>query len=212
MQFYALERFPRGDADTCYRKEDGYSVGDVASCPVCGATVSMLTWLPPFRVDLELHGKEFGDIAFAPGADDFLVTQKFRDVYFDHKLSGLSGFDLVEVLGIKSRRKELPTPPAYFRVSVSYGGPALDLMASGFQWHEPPKCIFCREASTIRWRRLVLEEGTWSGEDAFCPRGLSGIDMVSQRFKDVCEQNGITNAFFTPAEAAGHDFEPWNKS
>jgi len=35
--------------------------------------------------------------------------------------------------------------------------------------------------------------------------------MVSQRFKDVCEQNGITNAFFTPAEVAGHDFEPWIK-
>jgi len=148
MQFYALERFPRGDADTCYGKEEGYNQG---------ATVSMLTWMPPFRVTLELHGKEFGDFAFAPGADDFLVTQEFRDVYCEHKLSGLSGFDLVEVLGVKPRRKQLPKRPAYFRVSVSYGVPALDMMASGFQWHEPPKCTYCREASTIRWERLVLE-------------------------------------------------------
>lgn len=211
MRFYALERFPRGDAETCYGKEEGYGVGDAASCPVCSATVSMLTWLPPFRVDLELHGKNFGDFAFAPGADSILVTQKFRDVYHDRNLSGLSGFDVVEVLQVKSRKRVLPAPPKYFRVSVKYGNPALDLTASGFQWHEPPKCTYCREASTIRWERLVLEEGTWSGEDIFCPRGLSGIDMVSQRFKDVCEQNGITNAVFRPAELAGHDFEPWNK-
>ncbi len=60
----------------------------------------------------------------------------------------------------------------------------------------------------MRWQRLILEEGTWTGEDVFRPRGLSGQIMVTQRFKDACEQNGITNAFFTPAEDAGHDFYP----
>jgi hypothetical protein len=210
MQFYELEQSPGGDAETCYREEQGYNQGDAASCPACGGTISMLSWLPPFRVELELHGKEFGDFAFAPAANDILVTQKFCAVYHDHKLTGLTGFDPVEVLRIKGRR-ELPKPPTYFRVSVGYDNPALDLAASGFQWHEPPKCTFCREATKIRWQRLALEEGTWLGEDAFRPRGMSAAIMVSQRFKDACEKIGITNAFFTTAEVAGQDFEPWNK-
>lgn len=211
MQFYELEQSPGGDAEICYSEEEGYNQGDAVSCPTCGGTISMLSWLPPFRVELELHGKEFGDFAFAPAANDILVSQKFHDVYYDHKLTGLSGFDPIEVLRIKSRKRQLPKPPTYFRVSVSYGSSALDLAASGFEWHEPPKCDHCREATKTRWQRLALEEGTWSGKDAFRPRGMSAAVMVSQRFKDACEQNGITNAFFTPAEQAGHDFEPWKK-
>ena len=211
MQFYELEQSPGGDAETCYSEEKGYNQGDATSCPVCGGTVSMLTWLPPYRVELELYGKEFGDFVFTPAGNDFLVSQKFREVYCSNGLTGLSGFDPVEMLRVKSRRKRFPNPPIYFRVSVNYGQTALDLKASGFEWHQPPKCAHCREATKIRWQRLVLEEGTWSGEDAFRPRGRSAAVMVSQRFKDACEQNGITNAFFTPAELAGHDFEPWNK-
>jgi hypothetical protein len=60
----------------------------------------------------------------------------------------------------------------------------------------------------MRWKRLVVEAGTWTGEDAFRPRGLSGTILVSPRFKQVCEQHGIKNADFKPAEQAGHDFYP----
>jgi hypothetical protein len=209
MQFYELEEFPRGEADTCYQEEAGYNQGDAASCPICGATTSLLTWLPPYRAILTLHGNQFGDLTFS-GSDDFLVSHKFREVYDRNGLTGLSGFDPVEVLRVKTPKRRLPDRPLYFRVTANYGQTALDLKASGFEWHEPPKCTYCREATKIRWQRLIVEEGTWSGEDAFRPRGLSGTVMVSQRFKDACEQNGITNAFFTLAEIAGHDFEPWN--
>jgi len=212
MQFYELNEHPRGDADTCYSKEEGYNQGDAASCLACGSATSLLTWLPPYRVELKLYGKEFGDLVFIPAGNDFLISQKFRKVYDSNRLTGLSGFDAVEVLNVKTRRKRILPPPNYFRVSANYGQTALDLKASGFEWHEPPKCDHCRSATKIRWQRLIVEEGTWSGEDAFRPRGLSGTVMVTQRFKDACEQNGITNAFFTPAELAGHDFEPWNKT
>lgn len=211
MQFYELEQCPQGDADTCYSEEEGYNQGDAASCPACGGATSLLSWLPPYRVVIELHGKEFGDFVFIPAGNDFLVSQKFREVYYSNGLTGLSGFDAVEVLRVKTRRKRLPNPPAYFRVTASYGQTALDLKASGLEWHEPPKCDYCRSAMKIRWQCLIVEDGTWSGEDAFRPRGLSSRIIVTQRFKDACEQNGITNAVFTPAELAGHDFEPWNK-
>ena len=211
MRFYALDKFPRGDADTCAEEELGYNQGDAPACPACGGAVGMLTWLPPYRVLLKLYGTEFGDFAFFSGGNYFLVSSKFHDVYRSHQLTGLLGFDPVEVLQVKSRKRLKSEPPAYFRVSVSYGQAALDLEASGCEWLEEPTCPLCRDGHIVRWKRLILEEGTWSGEDAFRPRGLSGHIIVSERFNDVCEENGIKNAVFTPAETAGHDFYPGMK-
>jgi len=208
MHFYALEMSPEGDAETCAEKEDGCNRGDAAVCPACGSAVAMLEWLPPRRVVLKLYGKDFGDFAFMPGCDDFLVSQKFRESYFQHGLAGLAGFDPVEVIGVKSRRRNLPAPPLYFRVCANYGQTAFDHAASGFEWIDPPTCPLCRTGNIMRWRRLVLEDRTWTGEDAFRPRGMAGETMVSQRFKDACEQHGIKNAVFTPAELSGHDFYP----
>jgi hypothetical protein len=59
--------------------------------------------------------------------------------------------------------------------------------------------------------RLVLEPGTWTGDDVFEPRGLAEI-MAPQRFKDACDRHGIKNAEFRPAEEAGHDFYPGEAS
>jgi hypothetical protein len=167
----------------------------------------MLTWFPPYSVVLELHGKEFGDFAFMAGSD-FLVSTRLRTLYESLGLTGLSGFDPVQILKVQSRKKRPIPPPGYYRVIVAYGGPAIDQVASGFEWIDPPNCPVCRSGNIMRWKRLVIEEGTWHGEDVFRPRGLAGEIMVSERFKEACEQGGITNAMFTPAEAAGRDFYP----
>ena len=208
MQFYVLDHFPRGDAETCAEEEKGYNLGDALECPACGSAVSMLSWLPPFRVVLELYGKEFGDFAFMGASNDFLVSQRFREIYERHGLSGLTGFDPVEVIQVKSRKKRRSEPPPYLRVGVNYGQTALDMTASGFEWLEPPTCPVCRTGNIIRWKRLVIEEGTWTGEDAFRPRGLSGAIVVSERFKNICQEHQIKNAIFTPAETSGRDFYP----
>jgi len=213
MHFFKLNEYPQSNADTEFSEEDGYNQGDADQCEQCGAYVSMLRWLPPYRVTLELFGERFGDFVFGTG-NDFLVSQKFRDVYFRTRLTGLTGFDIVTVTNIKSmrvpRHKSFPQPPAYFRVCPVRGEAAIDIVASGLEWEKPPTCPRCKTGIKKRWKRLVLEQGTWTGEDVFAPRGLSCI-MVTQRFKDACEQNGITNAVFIPAESAGHDFYPGEK-
>jgi hypothetical protein len=168
----------------------------------------MLTWLPPYRVVVKLYGKEFGDFAFMGASNYFLVSARFREVYQRRGLTGLLWFDPVEVIRVKSRRRKLPEPPQYFRVQGTYGGPALDVVASEIEWLEPPACQVCRAANLVRWKRLVVDEATWNGEDAFRPRGMSGTTLVSERFHDVCQEHAIKNAVFTPAELAGHDFYP----
>ncbi len=167
----------------------------------------MLAWLPPYHVEIDLYGKDFGDLAFGPG-DSFLVSQRFRQVYYEYSLTGLVGFDPVDVVLIrfKKRLRGLPEPPMYFRVNVMRASAALDWAASGFEWNRPPTCAHCQSGNIKSWKRLVLEAGTWTGEDIFRPRRLEGRIMITQRFKDACEHHRITNAVFTPAEEAGHDF------
>jgi hypothetical protein len=206
-RFYALTRQISSGADTTYLAETGFKVGDAQRCPLCGSFISMLAWLSPYRAELHLSGKEFGDLTDIH-AGDVLVSQKFREVYYECGLTGLTGFDPVEVIKVKSRRKLRSRPPMYFRVNAMRGQMALDMDASGFEWVKPPTCSYCRTGIIKRWKRLVLEPGTWTGEDAFVPRGLASQTMVSQRFKDACERHGIKNAIFTPAEEAGHDFYP----
>jgi hypothetical protein len=168
----------------------------------------MLTWLPPFRVELKLYGTEFGDFAFLGASDDILVSQRFKEIYEAAGLTGLPAFDMVEVVKVKSRRRKRPDPPAYFRVAVPYSRTAVDLAASEFEWLEPPTCPECHTANIIRWKRLIIEESTWTGDDIFRPRGMPGEFLVSERFKDTCETHQITNAVFHPAETYGHDFYP----
>jgi hypothetical protein len=208
MRFYDLDRHPSGIAETCFSKKAGYNQGHADQCAVCGAFTSSLTWLPPYQVEIELYGKQFGDLAFGYGGNDFLVSQRFREVYYQHELTGLVGFDPIEVIKVKnkSRRKLRCTPPLYFRVVAMRGATALDHIASEFQWDRSPTCPACKSGIVRSWKRLLLEPGTWTGEDVFRPKGLGGTIMVTERFKVACEQHGITNAVFTPAEDAGHDF------
>lgn len=206
MHFYCLEKRFHGDAETIAEEVEGSAVGDARACPACGRTTSMLSWLPPYRVVLEPHGQQFGDFAFFDGGNSFLVSLKFKDAYEANRLTGLTGFNPVDIARIRSRKKKRLPPPKYFKVDAQYGRTALDLAACGFIWEEAPTCPECRVGIIRSWQRIVIEEGTWTGEDAFEVRGLPGTIIVSQRFKDVCQSNGITNAEFTPIENAGHDF------
>ena len=169
----------------------------------------MLSWLPPFRAELEVFGKEFGDLAFGP-RNSLLVSQKVREMSYQHGLTGFLGFDPVEITNIKykSRKRLRPIPLMYFRVSIVYGPTALDLAASDMEWLEQPTCPECYGAMIVRWKRLVIKEDTWTGDDIFRPRGMSGEVMVTRRFKEACLSHGITNAVFMPGEKACHDFYP----
>lgn len=140
-----------------------------------------------------------------------LISLRFRELYHRHGLKGLSGFEPVEVIKVKSRRKKMPDPPPYFRAVVGRGRTAIDVVASGFEWLEGPTCTECRDAHIVRWQRIVIEQETWTGDDIFIARGLSGTFIVSKKFKDVCESNDVTNAIFVPAESYGHDFYPGMK-
>jgi hypothetical protein len=213
MVFYLLNQTPTGrnaaasiDALTA----DGTKYGDAPRCEACGDFLGMRPWLPPYRVELETWGSEFGDLAF-PTADDILVSLRFKQLWEREGLVGLSGFEPVEVVKVRRHRKFRGDPPPYFKAAVVLSRAVVDNVASAVELEEQPMCPVCQLGSGIkRWKAIIIKPETWNGEDIFQLRWVGGF-YVTNRFKEFCEANDIKNAVLIPAEEYGHDFYPWEK-
>jgi len=215
MRFYVLDKFMKGSAHNAITQasESGVSrLGKPPECKACGGILGMKEWLPPFEVVLEAWGEEYGDFAF-PVGNDFLVSLRFKEVYERQRLVGLYGFDPVKVAKVKRFGKVKGEAPSYFRVAIVRSGTAVDQNASGFEWDGVPTCSVCRQGQFLkRWRRIIIDTQTWTGEDIFYARGLPGTIIASERFKDVCESSGVRNAVFIPAEESAYDACPCETS
>ncbi len=200
MRFFVLEKLNEGPHDTEFNTTSD-NVGPGLHCPQCREPIGMLSWEPPYQGELELLGKAFGDLVKLPGGD-LLVTEHFAAAFTAEGLTGLSGFHPVEVLRvIKKRRGPKPgTPPQYLFVTPSYGQPALDLERSRLHTSAPIKCTWCRDTGVDAIDGLALEEGTWSGEDVFRPRGLWGVILVSERFMRFAQHRALSHFSFIPID------------
>jgi hypothetical protein len=161
----------------------------------------MLTWLPPYRVELVLHGEDFGDFLHVSG-DDLLVSERLAQAFRDEGLTGLEGFHPVEVVRVRGKRRG-PKPsniPRYFTVRPCLGRAAVDLSRSSIRYARPPTCEECRSEGIDALHGFTLEPGSWRGEDIFYPRGLQGVLTVSERFERFVARYGFTNMRLTPSE------------
>jgi hypothetical protein len=183
--------------DTEYLKADGSEFGDAPRCDVCGEFVDGRPWLPPFRVELTLHGSEWGDFAFF-GESDFLVSERTANVLSHAGISGLSGFDPVEV--IRTRGTRLPAP-AYCHVVVARSRAVVDERRSRLIRPKPPGCDYCRSAPLEGISGFVIEPNSWDGVDVFVARGLTGVVLASRAFRDVVHSAGLTNIRLTPTSS-----------
>jgi hypothetical protein len=161
-----------------------------------------LTWLPPYRVELELYGQELGDFAEGPG-NSFLISERMASAWKTDGLTGLLDFHPAEVLRVRRKRKG-PKPssvPAYFVVNVSYfGTSSVDEARSRLRRSVPITCNACRADGVDSIHGFVLEPGSWKGEDIFRAWGLPGILIVSERFAHFVQRHGLTNMKLIPIE------------
>ena len=189
-------------------KVEGFSVGPAPVCPACGRFVGLLRWLPPFRVELETWGKEFGDVMLT--GDELLVSERFKETYTKDGLSGLLRFEPVEVVKVKRHRKFVGAPPRYFKAEVVRSDTMVDQLASGAEWDsDQEECAVCllRKGTFLRRKRVVIKPETWTGHDIFHARG--GVNFVaSERMKEICEAHGIKNAVWIPANDHEVDVYP----
>jgi len=200
-RFFYLEADMHGRYDTEFDAADDPNLGDAALCPRCGDGIGMLPWLPPYRGELILHGKAFGDFMKLPG-NEVLVSERFAEAFRSEGLTGLLGFHPVEVSRVRGTRKGSKplSVPRYFLVSLCFGRAAVDLARSRIRYTQPVTCSECRYGGPESIHGFALEPGTWKGEDVFQPRGLQGVTVVSERFARLVAQHGLTNMRLTPIE------------
>jgi hypothetical protein len=201
-RFFVLEEGILGsryDADV--EKAEPVNRGDAPQCPRCGDPIGMLTWLPPFRVELKLHGEELGDFIKVFG-NDLLVSERFAQAFREEGLTGLEGFHPVEVVRVRrKRRSSKPIPvPRYLLVGVCFGRAAVDVARSRILNVRTPTCEECRSGGINAIFGFAFEEGSWRGEDIFHPRGAQGVLTVSERFERFVARHGFTNLRMTPTD------------
>ncbi len=208
MRFYVLESpmTYQTDAVTDFSPINTATASEAPRCPVCGEYIGMLQLLPPIQVELELWGRRVGDLAFGPG-NQFLISERFKDAFLHARLTGLPSSIPVKVVRVKSRKRVTEPVPRYFAVLPARSRAAIDDRASGMVKEAPWTCEECRIEFIIRFKRIVLEEGTWSGEDLFFARGLPGTMITSERFKEFCDKHAFRNCLLIEADRFGLDFD-----
>jgi hypothetical protein len=216
-RFFVLEADVWGPHDTQFDTVDPDNLGDPPPCPKCGKTIGMLTWLPPYRAELELYGRGFGD--FVEGHSyEVLVSERMAKAFRVEGLTGLLGFHLVEVVRVrrKSKGPKLSTAPRYFVAAPCLGRGAVDEARSHLRRDKPVTCSGCRSTGVDTIHGFTLESGTWQGEDVFRPRGLQGDIVVSERFAEFVKRHEFTNMKLIPTEEyvwdPGHKGPPTSSS
>jgi hypothetical protein len=200
MRFFVLEKLREGQHDTEFDRTSS-NLGPAPCCPQCGGIIGSLRWLPPYQGELELYGKDFGDLLKGP-CDGLVVTERFAEGFKAEGLMGLSGFHLVELARVRRRgRGPKPgPPPRYLFVMPAYGNPAVDMERSRILSKKPMECTWCRYVGPDAIDGFTLEAGTWKGEDVFRPRGLWGTVVVSERFMRFAERHAMSHMTMVPIE------------
>ncbi len=199
-RFFLLQKLLAGHHDTVFSSVDP-ALGPPISCPQCKDTVGMLTWQPPYRVKLDLYGRDYGDLVDGPGGN-LLATERFASAFQADGLTGLSGFHPVEVVRVRRQRRgpKPGPPPKYLLVLPAYGSAAVDEARSRLRRTRPIQCSYCRSTGVDAIDGFTLEAGSWNGDDIFRPRGLWGCLVVSERFVRFAEKFALSHMSMIPTE------------
>lgn len=201
-RFFVLEPESDGPYRTSFLKADGTQRGDAPLCPKCGVAIGMRKWLPPYQVELTVHGdKGTGDYVMGSGGD-LLLSERFAETFQKEGLNGFTGFHPVEVVDVirRTKRKAFEIPRYRF-VSAVFARAAIDEARSLLRRPEVVTCDECRSTGLLDGiYGFGLDLGTWSGEDVFRPRGLQATVVVSERFAQLVSDHAFTNVKLTPTE------------
>jgi len=208
MKFFVLDNPTHAETSalTDFRYTDDAREGDAPRCPLCGKFIGLIPTLPPVRVELETWDKIIGDIAFGPG-DQMLFSERVVELFSRLNLSGLTEVLPAEVVKVKSHKKLNTVLPVYYCCQVARSRAVIDDIGSEIIRLRPWTCLECRTGGPfVRLKKVVLEDGSWSGEDLFVPRGLTGRILASEKFKNACEREKISNCLLIPADEFGFEY------
>jgi hypothetical protein len=214
MKFYILNRFPDKNhllASVAVIQVEPVNELPEPLCVCCGRVMGPCQYKSPINVVLEFEAgvSKYGDILDF-SADALLVSDRFKNRFVSEGLTGLSGFESVNITEIRGRSPLNQIRPSYAHASVLRSRAAIDEKASGVRrMGEDAICRECRLGGTLkRVARIVLEPGSWDGLDLFIARGLPGDIIVTDRFKSFAEHHQFANINLVNTEDYAFDFYP----
>lgn len=213
-RFYVLEPEEgiRFGTKWAYAEEiDPVNLGDADVCPVCGLVISLMRWLPPYRVKLSsAKPAKWGDFLWV-GGTVIAVSERLKDIFTKEGLRGLESFEgPLEIIRYGTRKTgDFPIPPPkYFVVKIPWGRANQDDAASEVteRYDGETKCVYCRTGMKAKaQKRIIIDEQSWDGSDIFKPRGAPVQCVVSERFKHVIDRWKISNTWLIPTEKYGYN-------
>jgi hypothetical protein len=158
------------------------------------------TWLAPFEVDLTASGALLADVAFGPRTD-LLVTQRFVDFWRGAGLTGLSGFEPVEVRDISAVTTFTGIERDYFHCTVSTVASTLDDKESEAERTGGMPCSACGFGGVLKHlRRVVLKERPSPEPDLFVVKGLPTAVLAGERFEAAWKASRLAGCQLVPAD------------
>ena len=172
----------------------------------------MRRWLPPHRVVIK-QPRHVGD--FLDGVFSFVVSERFKVLYEESKMTGIREFYALEVVRMGTSKAEKSYPkPILYGVEVVHSLARIDYDLSVTKWWKPPQPSYCRRCgpglggkagTPERFEGLHFEEGTWQGEDFFYTINLAGTVLVSEIGAAFLEKHCFTNMSLRSGEGYCHD-------
>jgi hypothetical protein len=200
-RFFVLLAGPfDSEYDTEMLETDPVHLGDAPRCGSCRRFIGGRPWLPPHRAELTLHGSKWGDFAFRGAVgEDFLMSSSAAAAFQDSDLTGLTGFEPVEVARVSGTST---AAPEYVHVAVQIGSARIDEARSSLRRSGDVECHDCGVAGMLdAIHGFAVSSESWTGDDVFIALGLPGTPIVSERFKNWAEAAQLTNVQFTPTGA-----------
>jgi hypothetical protein len=194
MSFFILNNHLFNDDDYAISDRiEPINRGDCDYCDLCGRPISLLKWLPPYKVRVTKN--RLGDFIFGD-ANPFLVSQKFNDLYIAGSFKGIASFSPVQLYF----RKQL-LEATYFFPHIPPNHNKIDYDRCGITYDPAAICPRCQLGGKVDNSGMTgtywLDEGAIT-EDVF-ENNAAGHYAFSQRLKDAMEAAGITNTLFVPA-------------
>ncbi len=193
MKFYVVRNHRFDKSSFAFGEEYGnINTGNAIKCEKCGSFLTMLEWLPPFEVKLS-KGK-LGDVIFGT-YNHFIVSEKFKELYFENKFTGITKFEPV-ILYHKGNKIN----DKYYYPKLVLCDVHIDIKKSGIVFNGIEECSTCQKAGRVikKIKGLYFIDEDKVKYDIFCTKMLPGDILFSEKF--MVATKDFMNLSFTEAK------------
>ncbi len=182
-------------------------------CPQCGRKISGGYWKSPRSV--ALSKQNLPDFLYIYGGSTaFLISEKALNVINKAELTGISCIEEIEHLQYQRKSKKENPIPKYYYFEVMRSKISIDHEKSKISYgriNENERCTLCNPIAATYdfFKSTIFNTDNYEGYDIFKTYELGDSLILSERFVDVCNKNGLSGLNCILAEEYDSQFSDW---